>query len=879
MDIDREEQQGGEPDHALTPDDDWYRPIVHWHPRRTCAASQGFHDQTRALIVTMTSFVGLDHAGHWVLRKLLGVWVKVAIKPDDAAELIAARSRPVCYVLEGEAQADLAVLNEVCSNLRMPRPTRRLLIAGKRADRAYFALERRIGLFGLRIDRRPPAYLTELVVAALADPDFDVDLVPVIVFWGRAAHKEASWWRMLFTDNWVFVGRFRRFLTVVMNGRNTLLSFGEPLRLRDALHEPRAAAAHAGLSAARDVRRIARRLHATLAAQRVSTIGPDLSHRRTIVAQVLKASAVRQAVRSEMRAEHQSRRTALLTAKRYAHEIAANYSQSFVTFMSLALGRLWNQLYDGIEVENVGRLRGIGDGAEIIYVPCHRSHMDYLLLSYVIYHKGFAIPHVAAGVNLNMPVIGRYLRKGGAFFLRRSFKGNALYAAVFNRYLSVMMARGHSLEYFIEGGRSRTGRLLSPRTGMLSMTVRSFLRDPARPVVFMPVYFGYERIVEARTYIGELSGRPKEKESIFGLLRTLPALRRRFGRVYVNFGEPILLDTLLQRHSADWRREAGGGESGEPWTQTIEALAHAIITGINAAAAVTPVNLVAMAVLATPNKAIPETDLAAQMDLYQALLRECPYSPLVTRPSLGGEAIIQYVERMGLLDRQSHPLGDILHMTADNAVLTTYYRNNILHLFALPSLLACCFTSNASMRTADIQRLVWRVYPYISAELHLRWSEAEVPAVLDQLLDSFANLRLLTANADRSEWRRPAATSVESLRLSLLAAATIETIERYYLVIALLLRAGSGTIGPQALEERCHLMAQRMSLLYGFNSPEFFDKSLFRNFIDLLRRRGVVHIAPDDKLVYGDPMLGVGADAQLVLSEQIRNSILQVTLG
>jgi glycerol-3-phosphate O-acyltransferase len=549
--------------------------------------------------------------------------------------------------------------------------------------------------------------------------------------------------------------------------------------------------------------------------------------------------------------------------------------------MSLALGRLWNQLYDGVEVENVDRLRGIGDGAEIIYVPCHRSHMDYLLLSYVIYHKGFAIPHVAAGVNLNMPVIGRFLRKGGAFFLRRSFKGNALYAAVFNRYLSVMMARGHSLEYFIEGGRSRTGRLLEPRTGMLSMTVRSFLRDPARPVVFLPVYFGYERIVEARTYIGELSGRPKKKESIFGLLRTLPALRRRFGKVHVNFGEPILLDMLLQRHEPDWRRQpAADAESDAPWIrQAIDALAGEIIAGINSAAAVTPVNLVAMAVLATPNQAIPETDLAAQMDLYQALLRECPYSPLVTRPAQGGEAIVQYTEAMGLLERQSHPLGDILRMTADNAVLTTYYRNNILHLFALPSLLACCFTSKATMRRVDIQRLVWRVYPYIRAELHLRWSEAEVPVVVDQMLESFARLALLTASADRSEWSRPSATSLESLRLALLAAATIQTIERYYLVVALLLQAGSGTMAPQALEERCHLMAQRMSLLYGFNSPEFFDKSLFSNFIDLLRRRGVVQIAADDKLVYGEPMLAVGADAQLVLSEQIRNSILQVTLG
>ena len=174
--------------------------------------------------------------------------------------------------------------------------------------------------------------------------------------------------------------------------------------------------------------------------------------------------------------------------------------------------------------------------------------MDYLLLSYIIYTKGFAVPHIAAGVNLNMPVLGRLLRKGGAFFLRRSFRGNSLYPVVFMKYLGLMMARGHSLEYFIEGGRSRTGRLLPPKTGMLSMTVRSFLRDPARPVVFIPVYFGYERLVEGETYIGELSGQPKKKESVWSLLRSLPSLRRKFGKVHVSLGEPIDLGELIEGH-------------------------------------------------------------------------------------------------------------------------------------------------------------------------------------------------------------------------------------------------------------------------------------------------------------------------------------------
>ncbi len=416
-------------------------------------------------------------------------------------------------------------------------------------------------------------------------------------------------------------------------------------------------------------------------------------------------------------------------ARKYALEIAAHYSQAFIRFMAAVLGWLWNRVFDGVELGHVEQLSEFGDGAEIIYVPCHRSHMDYLLLSYVIYRKGFAVPHVAAGINLNLPVIGRYLRKGGAFFLRRSFKGDALYAVVFAKYLGVMMARGHSLEYFIEGGRSRTGRLLPPRTGMLSMTVRAYLRDPTRRVIFMPVYFGYERIVEGRTYIGELSGLPKQKESVLGLIRsTISVLRSKLGKVHVNLGKPIALDELLSRHNVEWRSAATADlNSRAGWIgEAVDDLAARINTEINAAAAVTPINLVAMAVLATPRQALAESDLTRQLELYQRLLRDAPYSPLVTVTTDSGAGMIRYAEAMGMLERQKHPLGDIMRMNAESAVLATYYRNNILHLFAMPSLLACCFVSNESMSTADIHRLVRRIYPYISSELYLRWDESEV---------------------------------------------------------------------------------------------------------------------------------------------------------
>ena len=297
-------------------------------------------------------------------------------------------------------------------------------------------------------------------------------------------------------------------------------------------------------------------LRGILRRQRATRIGPDLSHRRTIVARVLRARAVRAVVAAEAREKHDKYRPGLLQARKYAFEIAANYSHPFVQIAEKLLGRVWNRVYDGVRFNHAATLGEVSEGNEVVYVPCHRSHMDYLLLSYVIYHQGYAVPHIAAGINLNIPVIGRFLRKGGAFFIRRTFAGNSLYTVVFMKYLAAIMARGHSIEYFIEGGRSRTGRLLQPKTGMLSMTVRSFLRDPVRPVVFVPVYFGYERIVEANTYISELSGAPKKKESWLDLLMSLRVLRERFGTVHVNVGEPIQLTPAAGTAPAELARTA-----------------------------------------------------------------------------------------------------------------------------------------------------------------------------------------------------------------------------------------------------------------------------------------------------------------------------------
>jgi glycerol-3-phosphate O-acyltransferase len=804
---------------------------------------------------------------NWLLRRLLALWVRFRVRPENAPELLSGLRQPLCYVLERRSLSDLAVLQQACATLGLPHPGGAL--GGGRDLRSFFYLTRPRSFWSTRPDRRPPPQLARMLRALRADPAADFYLVPAAVYWGRAPQREDSWLRLLLVEDWVLATRVRKFLQVLFNGRDTLVEFDEPLSLRQLVG--------ADLGGALRGRRVARSLRSLYARRRAVRIGPDLSHRRTIVNEVLRTRAVRAAVTQEMHARHLSRHKALLRARADALEIAANYSHAFVRFMEYALGRLWNRLYDGVEFGHGATLEAVAEGNELIYVPCHRSHMDYLLLGYAIYVQGYAVPHTAAGVNLNLPLIGRLLRKGGAFFIRRSFRGDALYTAVLMKYLGTIMARGHPLEYFIEGGRSRTGRLLQPKTGMLAMSVRSYLREPVRPVVFVPVYFGYERLAEGRTYVGELSGQPKEKESVLGLLKSWRVLRERFGKVYVNVGEPVALARVLDAHAPDWRSQQFDDDTRSPWVErTVDDLSLEIMRNINSAAAVTPINLLAIVLLAMPRQALPEADLVRQLELYRSLLVSCPYSERVTVTPLDGAQMIEYGIALQQVFREAHALGDIVRMSDSSAVLATYFRNNILHLFALPSLIACVFVSNARVGAADLRRLAGRIYPYIAAELFLRWDEGELPQVIEATLAAMAAHGLIERERQSDGWTRAAPTSAQAMQLSLLAQATVQTIERYYMVVAQLVQAGSGALDQATLEERCQLTAQRMTLLYGLNSPEFFDAAMFGNFIALLRERGVIRGGADGRLEFDAVLTGVAEDAQYVLSEQLRHSILQI---
>ena len=806
-----------------------------------------------------------------LLRRLLHLWVRSTIVPEDLAELGIDPDQPTFYVLDTYALTSLLIADQICRNQGWHRPVRPFQTGKITLNRSYGTHRRYRGLFIRSLERRRhSAMLRDLLAQADAHSRDakGIQIVPITVLIGRAPDNEAGFLKVLFSENWDVGGRLRRLFSTLVNGRATMVQFGQPLLLDNIVGQSD--------DNGQALAKLSRVLRVHFKRVRTSAIGPDRSHRRTLVETVINSKDVKQAIAVKARRDGISEARARDLARGYAREIAADYSYTVVRILDMLLTWFWNRIYRGVEVKHFRQFRENAAGNEVVYVPCHRSHIDYLLLSYLLYYRGFVPPHIAAGVNLNMPLIGGLLRRGGAFFLRRSFRSQPLYAAVFNQYVALILSRGVALEYFIEGTRSRTGRLLPPRAGMLSITVRAFLRAQNRPILFQPVYIGYERLAEGNSYISELSGQRKKPESLSDFRNLINILRKNYGEVTVSFGEPVMLNDLLDRHEPTWAEQRYDLDSKPPWLPgMVDDLANRIMVNINRSSHVNPINLLAIALLASRKQALDEGDLGRLLALLKSLMAGIGYSDRVTVTDMPPEQIIEYGLGMGLVERHVHRLGSIIRTDATTAVLLTYFRNNSAHLLAMNAWIACCFLNVQRIRRTRLKALTASVYPFLRRELFLPWSESELDAVVDRSADLMVELGLLRQSQDR--FQRAPGGSNETYYLRLLANTMVQTFERYFITVSVLAKNGSGHLNRQQLEQLCILSAQRISLLHQFEAPEFSDRTLFKQFIESLTESGVLGRDDNGRLVFDKRLEEFARDARLILDKEVRHAIIQVT--
>ncbi|NIF49222.1 glycerol-3-phosphate 1-O-acyltransferase PlsB [Enterobacter sp. Ap-1006] len=763
-----------------------------------------------------------------IYYKLLNLPLSVLVKSksipaDPQTELGLDPSRPIMYVLPYNSKADLLTLRAQCLDHDLPDPLEPLEIdgvllpryvfihGGPRVFTYYTPKEESVKLFHDYLDLHR------------SNPDLDVQMVPVSVMFGRSPGREKGEINPpLRTLNGV-----QKFFAVSWLGRDSFVRFSPPVSLR------RMATEHGtDKIIAQKLARVAR---THFARQRLAAVGPRLPVRQDLFNKLLASKAIARAVEDEARSKKISHEKAQQNAVALMEEIAANFSYEAVRLTDRVLGLTWNRLYQGINVHNAERVRQLAhDGHEIVYVPCHRSHMDYLLLSYVLYHQGLVPPHIAAGINLNFWPAGPIFRRLGAFFIRRTFKGNKLYSTVFREYLGELFSRGYSVEYFVEGGRSRTGRLLDPKTGTLSMTIQAMLRGGTRPITLVPIYIGYEHVMEVGTYAKELRGATKEKESFMQMVRGLSKLRN-LGQGYVNFGEPLPLMTYLNQHVPEWKDSIDPIEAIRPaWlTPTVNDIAADIMVRINNAGAANAMNLCCTALLASRQRSLTREQLTEQLDCYLNLLRNVPYSPDATAPTVSADALIDHALQMNKFEVEKDTIGDIIILPREQAVLMTYYRNNIMHMLVLPSLMASIITQHRHISRAELLRQIEVIYPMLKAELFLRWEKSELGREIDALIAEMERQDLVMVVGDEVQ-----INPHRSRTLQLLAAGVRETIQRYAITFWQL--SANPSINRGTLERESRTVAQRLSVLHGINAPEFFDKAVFTSLVLTLRDEGYI---------------------------------------
>ena len=721
--------------------------------------------------------------------------------------------------------------------------------------------------------------LSRLVSAVLQYPELKVRLVPVSILWGRAPEKEDSLFKLLTADNWQDPSITKQLFNIGVMGRDTFIQFHPPQDLRTLINdslkddddEPtdlnsvifESATLDTNASDATDsatentigvapnytvvaaadgnrelVRSLQQQLNIYLDKQRASMLGPDLSDRRNLVDKLVYSPAIKHAIEAEAAETGTSPREARLLAKSYANEMVNDYSHAIIRGFYKFLTWLWTQLYDGVEVHHFERVRELAADYELVYVPCHRSHVDYLLLSYVIYKRGLSIPYVAAGDNLDVPVLGPILRGAVAFYIRRSFRGNALYTAVLREYMHTLITRNTPIEYFIEGGRSRSGRLLPPKMGMLAMTVHSQLRQSNKPVVFIPTYIGYERIMEGGTYIGELKGKPKESESLLGLLKVGRKIERIFGNVHLSFGTPLHLTDFMAKFDVP-ENSLPADRTDTPLDDKASAMVDNIgvkvMQHINKAAVVTPVSLLSLVLLSAPKSALDEDICREQIALYQGLAQQLPYSSDTVVTDMSPQQIIDYGIKLKLIERIPHILGDIIQIAGKQAALLSYFRNNILHVFILLSFLAALVARNGRIERSRLDNIAMQLYPFLQSELFLYYPAHGLADTLNKKVDSLIAHGLIVELGD-GMLSVPEANSRCYQQLQVLATPVEQSLERYFMTLALLAQQGSGNLTENEVVDLCHLLGQRLSVLYADDIPDFFDRALFTSFLGALTR-------------------------------------------
>lgn len=409
-------------------------------------------------------------------------------------------------------------------------------------------------------------------------------------------------------------GRLRRLWALVNNPKRIFIETAEPVVLNDFLSRPDIAR----LNAKDQAVALRRHLIALINRHRQTITGPVLKSRLDIQEELLTNRKVQRIIADYAREAQQEIHQAHRQAAHFLDEIAANYNPKMIRLFDITLRWMFNNIFEGMVIDYPGlnRVKQASRKGPLILAPCHKSHLDYLILSYVFFNNNMPCPLIAAGKNLSFWPLGPIFRGGGAFFLRRSFKGEVLYPKIFAAYIQKVLEEGFHIEFFLEGGRSRTGKILPPKIGLLSLLMDAYFKNNWPDMIFAPIYIGYDRVLEEKSYISEIEGGKKTPENLKNVIKARKFLNRKYGKIYINFHEPFSLRDYLAQ-----RGRLGASPKSAETRELYLSFGRKLIGAINQSTLITPHAVMAAALLNCSQKRFYHQQLMAIVDTYMAYLQ------------------------------------------------------------------------------------------------------------------------------------------------------------------------------------------------------------------------------------------------------------------
>ena len=710
-------------------------------------------------------------------------------------------------------------------------------------------------------------FLPENLPQILSLEDEKIILIPVSFYWGMHPDKQKSFFKIVFSQSWAVSGSFKKFFRVLLHGRSLVIKFNRPLTLSELKDKER--------TVEESSRLVSRYLRAIFRKTKKAAIGPDISHRRTLVRSLSRDKVVREEIKAQSNGDLKKKRRLNKKAFKYANEICSDINYPIVRNLQRGLGWFWNKRYDGIHLRNLDKIKSIADDNSLVYVPCHRSHIDYLALSYILLEKGLMLPHIAAGNNLNLPILGRIGKGGGAFFMRRSFRGNKLYSLIFFQYFRRLLQRGSSIKYFPEGGRSRSGFSLQAKPGLLSMTIRSFASLSNEKVKLIPTYIGYEKIIEGNSYLSELLGKEKKRENFLDLFKTIKDFGNFLGNAYINFGEPIDLKDFLEQEVALKDYRINSPLDRPIWLKkATHRLGIEVMKGINKSSVITTSSLFSLGLLTETTQTLDTKIISQRIELFIDLLKRNQNFKDVWLTEDSPEKIITKTEELGLIKSQLIGGERVFRPTRNEAALLSFYQNNISHFFLLYSLVCLSLKYVEELSEEEILRLTNLVYPFLQSDFYLPWTNEQVGKVVVNNLKILIELGLVVKK-DKGLLTKPEKDSKEYRDFLALSNISEPSIKRFYIVMSTLWKEETDIL---ELQDRCEAIANKLQEIEGWLYTEFSDASKFKSFITKLLDDRYIKENTNSKLSASRITKRVQKEFQQFFNQEFMNEVNRLNL-